>query len=59
MSALEHGALGASISGNGPSIMAVTYEDDVEEIKSALSKFDGRILVSKVNNQKATVVATE
>jgi shikimate kinase len=55
MAAIEHGALSASISGNGPSIAAVGYEDEVEQIISALSKFEGRIIVSKVNNEKANV----
>ncbi|HJS81707.1 MAG TPA: shikimate kinase [Nitrososphaera sp.] len=59
LTAIEHGALAASVSGNGPSISAVAYEDEVEEIKSALSKFDGRIIVSKTNNQKASVVVSE
>jgi shikimate kinase len=59
MAAIEHGALAAGISGNGPSIAAVAYEDEVEEIKSALSKFDGRIIASKTNNQKASVVLSE
>lgn len=58
MAALEHGALGAGISGNGPSVAAVAYEDEVQEIKSALSKFDGRIIASKINNQKANVVVS-
>ncbi|MDP8888221.1 MAG: shikimate kinase [Thermoproteota archaeon] len=55
MAAMEHGALSASISGNGPSIAAVGYEDAVEPIVGALSKFEGRIIVSKVNNEKANV----
>lgn len=55
MAALEHGALAAGISGNGPSVAAVAYEDEVDEIRSALSKFEGRIIISKVNNQKASV----
>lgn len=55
MAALERGALAASISGNGPSVAAVAYEDEVDDIRSALSKFEGRIIVSKVNNQKASV----
>src|SRR5919109_3299600 len=55
MAALEHGALSASISGNGPSIAAVAYQDAVEPIISAFSKFDGKIIVSKVNNEKASV----
>jgi shikimate kinase len=53
--AIEHGALSASISGNGPSIAAVGYEDAVQQIAKALSKFDGRIIVSKVNHEKAKV----
>jgi shikimate kinase len=59
MAAIEHGALGAGISGNGPAVAAVGYEDEVEEVKSALSKFDGRIIVSKINNQKATVAVSD
>jgi shikimate kinase len=55
MVAMEHGALSASISGNGPSIAAVGYEDTVEPIVDALSKFEGKIIVSKVNNEKANV----
>jgi shikimate kinase len=55
LDAMEHGALSASISGNGPSIAAVGYEDIVEHVIEAYSKFDGRIIVSKVNNQKAKV----
>jgi shikimate kinase len=59
MAAIEHGALAAGISGNGPSVAAVGYEDEIEEVKSALSKFDGRIIVSKINNQKASVAVSD
>jgi shikimate kinase len=55
MAAMEHGALSASISGNGPSIAAVGYEDTVEPIVDALSKFEGKVIVSKINNEKANV----
>lgn len=55
LDAIEHGALSASISGNGPSIAAIGYEDTVEQIVETLSKFDGRIIVSRVNNEKAVV----
>ena len=55
MAAMEHGALSASISGNGPSIAAVGNEDAIEPIVGALSKYDGEIVVSKVNNEKANV----
>lgn len=55
LAALEQGALGAGVSGNGPSVAAVAYEDEIDDIKNAFSKFNGRVLVSKVNNQKASV----
>lgn len=55
MAAMEHGALSASISGNGPSIAAVGNEDAIEPIVGALSKYDGEIIVSKVNNEKANI----
>ena len=55
LSAIENGALSASISGNGPSIAAICYKDNVESIKTAFSKFKGNILVSPVNNEKASV----
>jgi shikimate kinase len=55
MAALENGALAASISGNGPSIAALAYPHKIDQIQWVLSKFEGRIIVSKVNNQKANV----
>jgi shikimate kinase len=55
LDAMENGALSASISGNGPSIAAVGYKDTVQHIAAALSKYDGRIIVSKINNEKAKV----
>jgi shikimate kinase len=55
MAALERGALAAGVSGNGPSVAAVAYEDEIDDIKSALSKFEGKVIVSKINNQKASV----
>jgi shikimate kinase len=55
LAALEKGALGATISGNGPSIAAVAYEDEMHDIISVFANFNGNILVSKINNQKASV----
>jgi shikimate kinase len=57
MAAIERGALAAGVSGNGPSIAAVAYEDEVGNIKSTLSKFEGTIIMSRINNQKASVEA--
>lgn len=53
---LENGALAASISGNGPAIAAVVRESGVQKIKSALSNLDGRVIISRTNNQKASIV---
>lgn len=53
---LENGALAASISGNGPAIAAVVRESEVQKIKSVLSNLDGRVMISRTNNQKASIV---
>lgn len=53
---LENGALAASISGNGPAIVAVARESEIQRIKSILRNLDGRVIVSKTNNQKAFTV---
>ena len=53
---LENGALAASISGNGPAVAAVACEGDIQKINSVLSNLDGRVIVSKTNNQKASTV---
>jgi shikimate kinase len=53
---IENGALAASISGNGPAIAAVAGESEIQKIKSVLSNLDGRVIVSKTNNQKASAV---
>ena len=53
--ALQKGALSASISGNGPAVAAVVREEQMENVKSALAESspDSRIIISKINNQKA------
>ena len=52
---VEAGALGASVSGNGPSIAAVTKKGNVSNVKRAFSSHDGEIIVSDINNKKAEV----
>jgi shikimate kinase len=42
------------MSGNGPAIAAVSYDEEIENIKAAFAKFDGSVIVSKINNEKAT-----
>jgi len=54
LKAIQGGALAASISGNGPAIAAVSNEENMEDIKAAFAKFNGSVIVSKINNEKAT-----
>ncbi len=52
---LEKGAVGASISGNGPAIAAITRRENLAGIKKAFADNEGRIIVTKINNKKAHV----
>lgn len=52
---IERGALGASVSGNGPAIAAITKKENEPNIKKAFSTFEGNIIVSKISNKKAEV----
>jgi len=52
---LENGALGASVSGNGPSIAAIVKNNAVSKIKNVFSSLDGEITVAEINNKKAEV----
>ena len=52
---IEKGALGASVSGNGPSIAAVTKKENEDAIKKIFSTLEGNVIVSKINNKKAEV----
>jgi shikimate kinase len=52
---IEGGALGASVSGNGPSIVAVARNDRVLNVKKVFSFLDGSTIVSPVSNKRAEV----
>ena len=52
---IENGALGASVSGNGPSIAAIVKNDDVSKIKNVFSSLEGNTIVAQINNKKAEV----
>ena len=52
---IEKGALGASVSGNGPSIAAITKKENESAIKKVFLTLEGNIIVSKINNKKAEV----
>ncbi len=50
---IENGALGASVSGNGPAIAAIAKKDKASNIKKVFSELEGKIFVSEINNKKA------
>jgi len=52
---IEKGALGASVSGNGPSIAAITKKENEAAIKKVFSTLEGNIIISKISNKKAEV----
>ncbi len=52
---IEKGALGASVSGNGPAIAAICKKENAVNIKKVFSNIVGTILVSEINNKKAEV----
>lgn len=54
--AVEKGALAASVSGNGPALAAVAYEWRLDDIVKCWNAYDGKVIVTKVNNEKAKVV---
>jgi shikimate kinase len=52
---IEKGALGASISGNGPAIAAITKKENEATMKKVFSALEGNIIISKISNKKAEV----
>jgi shikimate kinase len=54
-SLIEKGALGASVSGNGPAVAAITKKKNEANIKKVFSTLEGNLIISKVSNKKAEV----
>ena len=52
---IEKGALGASVSGNGPAIAAIVKKENESNIKKIFSALEGSIIISKISNKKAEV----
>lgn len=52
---VESGALGASVSGNGPSIAAIAKKENVSNVKKVFASMEGTTMISNVNNKKAEV----
>ena len=50
---IENGAVGATVSGNGPAIAAICKKDKVAAVKGTFSQLEGRTIISEINNKKA------
>jgi shikimate kinase len=56
LQALENNCLAVSYSGNGPGIAAVVHKDNIENLKNSMQNFNGKLILSQVNNSKAFVI---
>lgn len=54
--ALEAGAIASGLSGTGSSFVAVVRDDAIDEVKDAWSKYDGRVIESKVDNTGCVLI---
>jgi len=53
--AIEAGALGAGLSGKGPAIVAVTTPEASEKVRKALKSFNGQLIETRPNFNKASI----
>lgn len=54
--ALEAGAIASGLSGTGSSFVAVTNPDKIDDIKYSWSKYEGRVIETKVDNEGCRVL---
>jgi shikimate kinase len=54
--ALAAGAVSAGLCGKGPAVTAVTPKNKVDQVKAALKKHNGEVIMAKLNNEKAKVL---
>ena len=52
---IEEGALGASVSGNGPSIAAIGKKNILPKLAKVFSSLEGSTMIASINNKKAEV----
>ena len=55
--ALGSGALAAGLSGTGPAVAAVVPQDRVGSVRDAWKEYDGEVIETRVNSEKAHVVS--
>jgi shikimate kinase len=54
--ALKAGAVAAGLCGKGPAVTAVVSDDNIDSVKEALQRHEGKILQARFNQEKAKVV---
>lgn len=52
-SLLDAGALGASLSGNGPAVAAVAKSGDARDVEKVFKSLEGRTITTPVNNKRS------
>ena len=55
INALESGAIAAGLSGTGPAVVALIR--DINKIRDSWSQFDGKIIETKTNNERAKILS--
>ncbi|MCW4044967.1 MAG: shikimate kinase [Candidatus Bathyarchaeota archaeon] len=56
LDALAAGAVAAGLCGKGPAVTAVAVDEKVDAVKQALQRYEGEVLQTRVNHEKAKVV---
>lgn len=54
--ALQAGAIASGLSGTGSSFVAVVSEDSIDDVKESWSKYEGRVIETKVDNKGCVVL---
>ncbi|MEM3703124.1 MAG: shikimate kinase [Candidatus Bathyarchaeia archaeon] len=56
MDALMAGAVAAGLCGKGPAVTAVVTEDKVDQVKEALTKYEGEVIETEINHENAKIL---
>ena len=54
--ALDAGAVASGLSGTGSSFVAVASEDSIDDIKYSWSKYEGKVIETKVDNKGCRIL---
>ncbi|MCS7125210.1 MAG: shikimate kinase [Candidatus Bathyarchaeota archaeon] len=56
LDALTAGAVAAGLCGKGPAVTAVVAEDKVDQVREALTKYEGEVIETEINHEKAKIL---